>query len=501
MYDYLVAAILGVVEGLTEFLPVSSTGHLLLLGHFLGFESKGKAFEVLVQLGAILAILLVYFHRLLDIAKRLPSDPAARRFVIGVLIAFLPAAVIGALAHGFIKGVLFNPFLVCTTLIAGGLVLLVVDEMELEVKHSDATAFPLPMYLKIGFMQCLAMIPGVSRSGATIVGAMLLGADKRAAAEFSFFLAMPTMAGAFAYDLMKNYKILTADDATLIVIGFFTAFISALFVVRGFLDFVSRPSPGGGSSSARSASSRWCCSAEAGSGDPLVGGIAEIGDHAALAGRAQRLAGVAPVQDQPVMRVPAEFRRNRFLQPELDLEHGLARRDPQPVGDAEDMGIDRVGDLAEGDVEHDIGGLAADAGQRLQRLAAGRNHAAERLDQALAQQDHVLRLGAVEADRPDQLAHRLLAERQHLLRRVGQREQAPRRLVDAGIGGLGREHDRDQQREGVEIFELALRLRPDGAEAAEDLADFGGLARLDGGAAHPALRAVRYGHRGVIMPA
>jgi undecaprenyl-diphosphatase len=240
MYDYLVAAILGVVEGLTEFLPVSSTGHLLLLGHFLGFESKGKAFEVLVQLGAILAILLVYFHRLLDIAKRLPSDPAARRFVIGVLIAFLPAAVIGALAHGFIKGVLFNPFLVCTTLIAGGLILLVVDEMELEVKHSDATAFPLPMYLKIGFMQCLAMIPGVSRSGATIVGAMLLGADKRAAAEFSFFLAMPTMAGAFAYDLMKNYKILTADDATLIVIGFFTAFISALFVVRGFLDFVSR---------------------------------------------------------------------------------------------------------------------------------------------------------------------------------------------------------------------------------------------------------------------
>lgn len=240
MYDLLVAAVLGVVEGLTEFLPVSSTGHLLLLGHFLGFESKGKAFEILVQLGAILAILLVYFRRLLDIALRLRSDPAARRFVIGVLVAFLPAALIGALAHGFIKGVLFNPVLVCTTLIAGGLVLLVIDEMELEVKHHDATAFPLPMYLKIGLIQCLAMIPGVSRSGSTIVGAMLLGADKRAAAEFSFFLAMPTMAGAFAYDLMKNYKALSTNDVTLIAIGFVAAFFSALIVVRSFLDFVSK---------------------------------------------------------------------------------------------------------------------------------------------------------------------------------------------------------------------------------------------------------------------
>jgi undecaprenyl-diphosphatase len=240
MHDLLVAAVLGVVEGLTEFLPVSSTGHLLLLGHFLGFESKGKAFEILVQLGAILAILLVYFRRLLDIALRLRTDPSARRFVLGVLVAFLPAAVIGALAHGFIKGVLFNPFLVCTTLIAGGLILLVVDELELEVKHHDATRFPLAMYLKIGFVQCLAMVPGVSRSGSTIVGAMLLGADKRAAAEFSFFLAMPTMAGAFAYDLLKNYKELTTNDLTLIGIGFVTAFISALIVVRSFLDFVSK---------------------------------------------------------------------------------------------------------------------------------------------------------------------------------------------------------------------------------------------------------------------
>ncbi|KRE09305.1 UDP pyrophosphate phosphatase [Bosea sp. Root381] len=234
------AALLGVVEGLTEFLPVSSTGHLLLLGHFLGFESNGKSFEILIQLGAILAILLVYFRRLLDIALRVPSDPAARRFVIGVVVAFLPAALIGAVLHGFIKGVLFNPFIVCISLIVGGLILLVVDDLELEVKHQDATTFPLPMYLKIGFIQCLAMIPGVSRSGSTIVGAMLLGSSKRAAAEFSFFLAMPTMAGAFAYDLLKSYKTLTVDDVTLIAIGFVTAFISALIVVRSFLDFVTK---------------------------------------------------------------------------------------------------------------------------------------------------------------------------------------------------------------------------------------------------------------------
>jgi undecaprenyl-diphosphatase len=234
------AIVLGIVEGLTEFLPVSSTGHLLLLGHFLGFESNGKSFEVLIQLGAILAITLVYFRRLLDIALRLPTDPTARRFFIGVLVAFLPAALIGAVLHGFIKTVLFNPFIVCCALIVGGVILLIVDELELEVKHSDATTFPLAMYLKIGFIQCLAMIPGVSRSGSTIVGAMLLGASKRAAAEFSFFLAMPTMAGAFAYDLLKNYKSLTFDDTMLITVGFIAAFVSALIVVRGFLDYVSK---------------------------------------------------------------------------------------------------------------------------------------------------------------------------------------------------------------------------------------------------------------------
>lgn len=240
IFDVLKALILGAVEGFTEFLPVSSTGHLLLVGHFLGFESKGKTFEVLVQLGAILAILIVYARRILDIALSLPSDPKSRRFVVGVLLAFLPAAVIGAFAHSFIKSVLFDPMIVCTTLVSGGLVLLAVDSMSFTKKHTDVMDFSLPMCLKIGFVQCLAMIPGVSRSGATIVGAMALGADKRAAAEFSFWLAMPTMAGAFAYDLYKNYKILDTNDVVIIGVGFVAAFFAALVVVRGFLAFVSR---------------------------------------------------------------------------------------------------------------------------------------------------------------------------------------------------------------------------------------------------------------------
>ena len=241
MMQWWQALFLGAVEGGTEFLPVSSTGHLLLVQHFFGLDGEAnKTFAVLVQLGAILAIVSVYFTRLLRIAMDLPSSPDARRFVIGVLIAFLPAAIIGALAHSFIKGVLFNPFVVCVSLVVGGLVLMVVDRLPLPVRHRDATEFPLKMYLGIGLIQCLAMIPGVSRSGATIVGAMAFGADKRSAAEFSFFLAMPTMAGAFAYDLLKSYKILTFDDVTMIAIGFVAAFVSGLIVVKTALAYISR---------------------------------------------------------------------------------------------------------------------------------------------------------------------------------------------------------------------------------------------------------------------
>jgi undecaprenyl-diphosphatase len=232
---------LGLLEGGTEFIPVSSTGHLLLLQHFFGLEGEAnKTFAILIQFGAILAILSVYFARLWNIAVAVPRDPNARRFVIGVLVAFLPAVVVGLLARDFIKGVLFNPFLVCCTLIAGGLVLIVIDGLRLEVKERDATRFPLSMYLKIGIIQCFAMVPGVSRSGATIVGAMLMGADKRSAAEFSFFLAMPTMAGAFAYELLKTYKELSLSDGAMIAVGFVAAFVSGLVVVRWLLDYVSR---------------------------------------------------------------------------------------------------------------------------------------------------------------------------------------------------------------------------------------------------------------------
>jgi undecaprenyl-diphosphatase len=240
-FDIFKAFVLGVVEGLTEFIPVSSTGHLLLVERFFGFDDDafGKTFVVLIQLGAILAILSVYFARLWRIAVGMFSDPDARRFVIGVLIAFLPAVVIGVIAGGFIKDKLFNPWVVCFTLIVGGAILLWVDQLDLSPRFRDATAFPLPMYLGIGIAQCIAMIPGVSRSGATIVSAMLFGADKRSAAEFSFFLAMPTMAGAFTYDLVKNYKMMTADNLTLVAIGFITAFFAALIVVRTLLDYVS----------------------------------------------------------------------------------------------------------------------------------------------------------------------------------------------------------------------------------------------------------------------
>ena len=195
---------------------------------------------MLIQLGSILAILTVYSAKLLRMLLDLPSDARTRRFVLAVLVAFLPAAVIGAVAHKYIKEYLFElPTLVCTTLIVGGIVLLAVDKMRLEPRYHDVMDFSIPMALRIGFAQCLAMIPGVSRSGASIVGALLLGADKRSATEFSFFLAMPTMVGAFAYDLYKNYADLTADDVQSIALGFVVAFVSGVLVVRYLLDFVS----------------------------------------------------------------------------------------------------------------------------------------------------------------------------------------------------------------------------------------------------------------------
>jgi undecaprenyl-diphosphatase len=240
-FDLFKAVILGIVEGLTEFIPVSSTGHLLLLEHFFGFgdDTFGKSFVVLIQLGAILAILTIYFSRLWRIFLGMFSDPSARRFVIGVLVAFLPAMIIGASAYSIIKNVLFNVWIVCTALVIGGVVLLIVDRLDFRPRYHDATKFTLPMYLGIGIFQCFAMIPGVSLSGATIVAAMAFGADKRAAAEFSFYLAMPTMAGAFAYDLAKNYKEMTSSNTLLVIVGFVCSFVCGWIVVRSLLNYVS----------------------------------------------------------------------------------------------------------------------------------------------------------------------------------------------------------------------------------------------------------------------
>ena len=235
------ALILGVVEGITEFLPVSSTAHLILVGKLLGFENNGKAFEVLIQFGAILALLSVYAGRLWRLAVTLPTDPATRRFALGVIIAFLPAAIVGVLFHGFITRVMFESVaLISIMLILGGVVLLFIDRLPVTPRFGDIMGYPLLVYLGIGLFQTLSLIPGVSRSGATIVGAMLLGSEKRAAAEFSFFLAMPTMLGAFVYDLWKNIDVIDAGAASVIAIGFVAAFISAMIVVKTFLGFVSR---------------------------------------------------------------------------------------------------------------------------------------------------------------------------------------------------------------------------------------------------------------------
>ena len=241
MENYGLSALLGLLEGLTEFIPVSSTGHLLLASHFLGFESAGKTFEVVIQLGAVLALISIYATRLIGLAVSARSDPNARRALVGLLLAFLPAVVVGLLAHDFIKRVLFeSPMLIAVMLIIGGVVLLVIDRIAPPARHFDATDLPLRKAFWIGVCQCVAMVPGVSRSGATIVGALLLGVEKRAAAEFSFLLSLPTMAAAVGYDLLKSRDVLDFSAVSEIAIGFAVAFVTALLVVKAVLGFVGK---------------------------------------------------------------------------------------------------------------------------------------------------------------------------------------------------------------------------------------------------------------------
>ena len=239
--DWVYAVILGLIEGATEFIPVSSTGHLLLAKQLMGLGPVWDTFIVLIQLGAILSVVVIYASRFWGIFLRLPHDPSARKFVLSVLVAFLPAAVLGVLLHDFIKRVLFeSPTIICTSLLVGGIALLLLDRIGRSGRWRDAFAVPLHTAFGIGLVQCLAMIPGVSRSGATIAGGLLLGCEKRAAAEFSFFLAIPTMAGAFAYDLYKTGAHMSAHEGQLIAVGFVVAFLSGLLVVKLFLDIVGR---------------------------------------------------------------------------------------------------------------------------------------------------------------------------------------------------------------------------------------------------------------------
>jgi len=243
------AFFLGIVEGITEFLPISSTGHLILVGKWIEFTStEGKVFEVVIQLGSILAVMWIFRARLIKmITGTLQRDPVEMAFTRNLIIAFLPSAVIGFLFIKMIKALFFQPAVVVVTLILGGLIMLWVERVRTPAQLSATvvTARTLETItwkqaLIVGFAQCLAMIPGTSRSGSTIIGGMLAGIERKTATEFSFFLAMPTMLAAASYDMYKNAGLISQADMLAIAVGFATAFFSALFVVRAILAFISK---------------------------------------------------------------------------------------------------------------------------------------------------------------------------------------------------------------------------------------------------------------------
>ncbi len=238
---YLVAAILGAVQGLTEFLPVSSTAHLLIAERMLGFRDPGGVFTVMIQLGSILAVVWLYRTKILKVVSGLPSDPQARRFAAMILVAFVPAVIAGGLLSHFIREILYeSPRVIAGAFIAGGVVMLIVERRRPVPDVLDAERTPLSRAFGIGVCQTLALVPGVSRSGATIVGGMLMRLDRAAAAEFSFFLAIPTLGAAFAKDLFEVRGLLTTERSLEIAIGLATAFLASLLVIRPFLRFVGR---------------------------------------------------------------------------------------------------------------------------------------------------------------------------------------------------------------------------------------------------------------------
>jgi undecaprenyl-diphosphatase len=240
------AAVMGLVEGLTEFLPISSTGHLILAGALLGFDDdKAKVFDIAIQTGAIFAVILVYWQKIFSTVVALPTQREAQRFALNVLLAFLPAVVLGLLFGKAIKAHLFTPTVVASTFILGGLVILWAEgwgrrRAEPTPARIDAVEDMTAVdALKVGLVQCLAMIPGTSRSGATIIGGMLLGLSRKAATDFSFYLAIPTLIGAGAYSLYKERALLSVDDAPLFAVGLLVSFVSAWVCVRWLLRYIS----------------------------------------------------------------------------------------------------------------------------------------------------------------------------------------------------------------------------------------------------------------------
>lgn len=242
MADWLAAIILGLVEGLTEFIPVSSTGHLLLTQKLLGLtDPRWASFIVLIQLGAILAVVALYFARLWKVLVGLPTDPKARHFAISVLIAFLPAMLVGLFLYEFITTVLFESVtVICVSLIVGGFVLIALEKFAPKPRAHDAMTLSWKRSLGVGLFQCVSVIPGVSRSGATIAGGLMLGLDKRAAAEFSFFLAIPTMVAASTWDIVQSGATIDWGFGEIIALGFVVSFVSGWLVVKTMVDFVAK---------------------------------------------------------------------------------------------------------------------------------------------------------------------------------------------------------------------------------------------------------------------
>lgn len=237
------AALLGLIEGVTEFIPVSSTGHLILASRWLGETGEAsKTFDIFIQLGAILAIVWLYRARLTHAVVAARRDPTSRRFLLNLVIAFLPAAIVGFLAHDWIKARLFTPVVVATALLVGGLLILLIERLRPRERVGDVAEVRPPTALGVGLAQVLSLIPGTSRSGATIMGGFALGLSRRAATEFSFFLSIPVMFAATLYDLLKSRGALGAADLPAFTVGFIVSFISALIVVKAFLGYVSRHS-------------------------------------------------------------------------------------------------------------------------------------------------------------------------------------------------------------------------------------------------------------------